>query len=233
MKTTVIIPTYNEKDNVIPLAEEIFKVVPQVDILVVDDNSPDGTGHIADELAQKNNHIKVLHRQKKEGLGKAYIEAFKYLLLSDTEYIITMDADFSHDPKYLPDFLKTIEKHDVVIGSRYMHGISVLNWPLYRLILSVLANKYIRFMTGLPIKDCTSGFGCYKKYVFKEINFENFASGSYAFLFELKYKLFKGGFIINEIPIVFIERRAGQPKMSKKIIKEAFFTALRLRFSKS
>jgi len=143
-----------------------------------------------------------------------------------------MDADFSHDPKYLPDFLEAIEKYDVVIGSRYTDGVSVLNWPLYRLILSVLANKYIRFMTGLPTKDCTSGFGCYKINALKEINFENFASGSYAFLFELKYKLFKKGFNINEIPIVFTERRAGQPKMSRRIIEEAFFTALRLRFSK-
>ena len=232
MKTTIVIPTYNEKDNIIPLTEQVFKVAPQAGILIVDDNSPDGTGQIAGNLAKNNPHIKVLHRAAKEGLGKAYIAAFKHLLLTDVECIITMDADFSHDPKYLPDFLKEIERHDVVIGSRYIKGISVLNWPLSRLILSVLANKYIRLMTGLPVKDCTSGFGCYRKRALEGINFKNFASGSYAFLFELKYKLFKKRFDIIEIPIIFTERRAGQPKMSKKIMFEAFFTVLRLRFKK-
>jgi len=232
MKATVVIPTYNEKDNISLLVKQILNTAPQINILIVDDNSPDGTGLIADKLASDNPEIKVLHRPSKEGLGRAYAAAFKILLSSSVECIITMDADFSHDPAILPYFLKEIEKHDIIIGSRYIKGISVLNWPLSRLVLSILANKFIRFTTGLPLKDCTSGFGCYRRQALQQLDFKNFASGSYAFLFELKYKLFKKSFDIIEIPIIFTERRAGQPKMSWKIISEAFFTVFKLRFLK-
>lgn len=230
MKTIIVIPTYNEKDNIPSLVEQIFNAVPDVNILIVDDNSPDGTGQLTDQLAKNNHKIKVLHRPFKQGLGRAYAEAFTYLSSSDADCIISMDADFSHDPKYLPELLKYAQDFDVVIGSRYIQGISILNWSLLRLILSVSANRYVKIATGLPINDCTSGFVCYRKSALAQIDFKNFASGGHAFLFELKYKLFRKGFRLKEVPIVFTERRTGRSKVSKKIITEAFFTALKLRF---
>jgi dolichol-phosphate mannosyltransferase len=230
MKTTVVIPTYNEKDNISSLVKQILSVEPQFRILIVDDNSPDGTGKIADQIASNDSQVKVLHRTAKEGLGKAYLAAFKYLLQSDTDYIVTMDADFSHDPKYLPNLLEGIEEDiDAVIGSRYLRGVSVLNWPLSRLILSVLANRYVRLVTGLPIKDCTSGFACYKRGVLKKIDLEAIRSEGYAFLVELKYKIFIKGFKIKEVPIVFTERQDGCSKMSHGVIIEALFMPWKLR----
>ena len=174
----------------------------------------------------------MLHRLNNRGLGKAYLEAFAYVLTTDVEQIVTMDADFSHDPKYIPDLIKYVKDFDVIIGSRYLHGINVLNWSLPRLILSVSANKYVKTITGLPIKDCTSGFGCYKRQILEQLELKAIHSEGYAFLVELKYKAFLKGFSFKEVPIVFTERKKGKSKMSRRVILEAAFIPWKLRLTR-
>ncbi len=230
MKTLIIIPTYNELDNLRPLITEIFSYTPQTDILIVDDNSPDGTGKLADELSAANPQIHVLHREGKLGLGTAYIAGFKYAIAHQYDAAFEMDADFSHDPKYLPNFLEAIQDADLVIGSRYIAGGDTPNWSLLRRFISGGGNIYARFMLGLPIHDCTAGYRCYRRRVLETIDLDTVQSQGYAFQIELLYRVRKHGFKIVETPIVFLDRRVGKSKMSRKIFLEGFVFVFRTRF---
>ena len=194
MRAIVLIPTYNERVNLVELVEKIRHFVPQLHILIIDDNSPDGTGKLADELARQDpERIFVLHRQEKQGLGKAYVDAFSRVLKDDYEYILQMDADLSHDPLYLPRFFESIRDNDLVVGSRYLQGISVVNWDLKRLVLSKLASRYVRFVTRMPLSDTTSGYMCWRKTALESLGFEDAFSIGYVFLVEMKYKAFRKG----------------------------------------
>ncbi len=228
-KAVVVIPTYNEALNVERLVKAIRQYVPTINILFVDDNSPDGTADIIKRLQKDDSRILLLERQNKEGLGRAYIAGFKLALEKGFEYIFEMDADFSHDPKELPNFLEEIENHDLVIGSRYIKGVNVINWPLQRLLLSYFANVYTRVVTGVPIRDCTGGFKCFRREVLESINFDRIRSNGYAFQIELNYKTWKKGFRIKEIPIIFYDRVYGESKLSKQIMWEAVFLVWKLR----
>ncbi len=229
MKALVIIPTYNERENLEKIVSEVLRQDSRLHVLIVDDNSPDGTGQIADKLAQSNGKILVLHRQKKAGLGQAYVAGFKFALQKDFDCIFEMDADFSHDPKYLPDFLKSIEKADLVLGSRYISGVNVVNWPMSRLLLSYFANIYARWVTGLPVRDSTGGFKCYRRIVLEKIDLDKIKSEGYSFQIETSYRAWKKGFKLREIPIVFVDRQQGESKMSKKIVREAMWMVWKLR----
>jgi len=229
MKSLVIIPTYNEKDNIAKLVPDVLQQNENIDILIVDDNSPDGTGKVADKLALDNPRVSVMHRPGKMGLGTAYIQGFNYALGKNYDYIFSMDADFSHDPKYLPDFLEKIKDGDLVTGSRYIHGISVVNWGLKRLFMSKMAGVYVRFVTGLPCTDPTSGFMCYKREVLQKIPLDKISSNGYAFLFEMKYRAFRLGFNLSEVPIVFVDRSFGESKLGKDTIREALFMVWKLK----
>lgn len=229
MKTLVIIPTYNEKDNISKVIPLVLKQDPDIEVLVVDDNSPDGTSKIVEELKTSNPRIKLIRREKKSGLGTAYLAGFKYALENGYNYIFEMDSDFSHDPNYIPDFLKAIEDSDLVLGSRYIKGVNVVNWPITRLLLSFYANVYARWVTGLPVKDSTGGFKCFKREVLEKIGLDNIHSNGYAFQIEMSFRAWKKGFRIREIPIVFEDRKMGQSKMSKKIVREAIWMVWRLR----
>lgn len=232
MKTLIIIPTYNERDNLSPLLKEIFSHAPETDILIVDDNSPDGTGELADEIHQQNAQVNVLHRAGKQGLGTAYIAGFKYAIDNGYDAAFEMDADFSHDPRYLPDFLKAIEDADLVIGSRYIPGGDTPNWSLLRRFISGGGNIFARFMLGIPVHDCTAGYRCYRREVLENIDLDTIQSQGYAFQIELAYRVMKHGFRIVETPIVFMDRRVGKSKMSRKIVIEGFTYVLKARFSK-
>ncbi len=231
MKSLVIIPTYNEKENLEKIVPEILKMDDSLNILVVDDNSPDGTGQIADRIASHHKKVLVLHRPGKMGLGQAYIAGFKYAIEKGFDYIFEMDADFSHDPRYLPDFLSGIKEADLVIGSRYIKGVNVINWPMTRLLLSYYANIYARWVTGLPLNDSTGGFKCYRRKVLESINLDEVRSNGYSFQIEMSFRAWKKGFKIKEIPIIFMDRREGKSKMSKKIVREAIWMVWRLRLS--
>ncbi len=232
MKCMIVIPTYNEKTNLPQILDEILKIKIPFNILVVDDNSPDGTGQIADTYAKNNpERIHVLHRKGKLGLGSAYREGFKYALKWGADFIFEMDADFSHDPKYLPDFLEKMDESDygVVIGSRYVNGISVVNWPISRLVLSLVASQYVRIITGLKISDTTAGFKCFKRKALEAIELDTVVSNGYSFQIEMNYRLHKAGFRIAEIPIIFVDRHSGTSKMSGHIIREALYVVWKLR----
>ncbi len=229
-KAVVVIPTYNEAQNVERLIPEIFKHVPQIHILFVDDNSPDGTADIIKKQMEQNPNVHLLQRAEKNGLGRAYIDGFKVALDMGFEYIFEMDADFSHDPKELPNFLKEMDEYDLVIGSRYIKGVNVINWPLKRLLLSYFANVYTRIITGIPIRDCTGGFKCFRRQVLEAIDFRRIKSNGYAFQIELNYKAWKKGFRIKEIPIIFVDRVYGESKLSRRIMWEAVFLVWKLRF---
>jgi len=228
----VIIPTYNEADNIlkiIPLILENSDQDNEYNILVVDDNSPDGTAKLVEDL--NNNHVNILKREKKLGLGTAYVAGFRYAIKEKYDCVFEMDADFSHDPKYLKGFIEKIDEgYDLVIGSRYIDGISVLNWPLRRLILSYLASVYTRAVTGLKVMDTTAGFMCYKVDSLKKIDLDNVRSNGYSFQIEMKFKMYKKGFKIIEVPILFIDRREGESKMSRKVVYEAYFMVWKLKF---
>lgn len=228
-KALVLLPTYNEKENIERIIPLILKQDDRLFILVIDDNSPDGTGEIADRISEENPRVFVLHREKKEGLGQAYIAGFKWALERDYDYIFEMDADFSHDPKYLPDFLENIKEADIVLGSRYISGVNVVNWPMMRLLLSYYANAYTRFVTGLPLRDATGGFKCFRREVLEAVNFDEVRSNGYSFQIEMSFRAHKKGFKIKEIPIIFVDRTAGESKMSKKIVREAVIMVWRLR----
>ena len=226
----VVIPTYNEADNIERLIQEVTGAVDGVRVLVVDDNSPDGTSDIVRGISEKNSNVLLETRSGKLGLGTAYVHGFKRALsIPDVDCIFGMDADFSHSPRYLPDFIEALEEKDVVVGSRYIDGISVVNWPIRRLFISFFANNYARFITGLPIRDCTSGFCCYRRSVLEKINLDAVRTKGYSFLVEMKYRAHKLGFKVGEVPIIFFERRSGQTKMSKFDIIEAIINVWKLR----
>ncbi len=227
MSALIIIPTYNERENLKRLVEDIFALGLNVGILVVDDNSPDGTGEIADELACEQ--VNVIHREKKLGLGTAYLEGFRYAIERDFDYIFEMDADFSHEPGYLPSFLEKIKGCDLVLGSRYVSGGGAKNWSLRRQLLSKGGNLYARLILGLKIKDLTGGFKCFRREVLEAIDLENINSDGYAFQIEMTYKVSKKGYKIEELPICFAERRAGKSKISRQIFWEALLMVWKLR----
>jgi dolichol-phosphate mannosyltransferase len=229
LKAIVIIPTYNERENIARLTSKILVQHPSLHVLIVDDNSPDGTGKIADQLAASEKRIRVIHRSAKLGLGSAYRVGFKAALEMGADYLIEMDADFSHDPAVLPLFLETIQSCDLVIGSRYLHGVSVVNWPIRRLMLSYFASVYTRFVTGLDIRDCTSGFKCFSRAAMEAIDLDRVRSDGYSFQIEMNYRCREKGFRIVEVPIIFIDRHAGSSKMSKKIVREAVVMVWKLR----
>jgi dolichol-phosphate mannosyltransferase len=230
MKTLIIIPTYNELDNLRPLLQEIFSYAPYTDILIVDDNSPDGTGEMADSIHAENPQVLVLHRKGKQGLGTAYIAGFKYAVEHNYDAAFEMDADFSHDPRYLPDFLKAIEGADLVIGSRYVAGGGTPDWSFIRRFISGGGNIFARFMLGIPVHDCTAGFRCYRRQVLESINLDTIQSQGYAFQVELAYRTTRKGFRVVETPIVFMDRRVGKSKMSHTIFLEGFLWVIRTRF---
>jgi dolichol-phosphate mannosyltransferase len=232
MKTVIIIPTYNEYENLRPLLQAIFSYAPGCDILIVDDNSPDGTGKLADEMSQEDTRIHVLHRAGKLGLGTAYVAGFKYAIEHNYDAAFEMDADFSHDPRYLPDFLKAIENADLVIGSRYIPGGSTPNWSLDRRLISGCGNIFIRFMLSIPIHDCTAGFRCYRREVLENLDLDSVQSQGYAFQTELTYRALRQSFRIVEIPIIFVDRRVGKSKMSRSIALETLSYVFRTRFGK-
>ncbi len=228
----VIIPTYNERENIRPLINDILNQdISGLEILVVDDNSPDGTGDIVREMCEQDARLHLKKRSGKQGLGTAYIAGFKYGLERDYDLMIEMDADFSHDPKELKNLIKGCKKYDLTIGSRYLTGANVVNWPLSRLILSVGANNYTRLITGLPIHDCTAGFKCFRRKVLESIDLHAVQSDGYSFQIEMNYKVWKKGFKIGEVPIIFIDRREGTSKMSKKIIREAIWMVWKLKLA--
>ena len=230
MKALIVIPTYNEADNIEKLLDRIlFQGLKNLDILVVDDNSPDGTAIIVEKLAELENNIYLLKRPNKAGLGTAYVAGFHYAIKNNYDYIFEMDADFSHNPDEIPNFLEAIKTSDLVIGSRYKTGVNVINWPLTRLILSVGANKYSQIITGLPVKDCTGGFKCFRREVLEAIDLDKISSDGYSFQIEMNFKAWKKGFKICEIPIIFTDREVGSSKMSKKIIREAIWMVWKLK----
>jgi dolichol-phosphate mannosyltransferase len=229
MKTLLIIPTYNEVENLPPLLNEILKYAPETDILIVDDNSPDGTGELADKISGENASVHVLHRAGKLGLGTAYIAGFKYAIAHDYDAAFEMDADFSHDPRYLPDFLRAIEDADLVIGSRYIRGGGTPSWSLIRRFISGGGNIFARFMLGIPVHDCTAGYRCYRRRVLETIDLDTIQSQGYAFQIEMVYRTRQHGFKIVETPIIFKDRRVGKSKMSRKIVIEGFTYVIRTR----
>lgn len=230
----VIIPTYNEANNIGKIIGQVLSLEKEIDVLIVDDGSPDGTASIVKELRTENpGRIHIIEREGKQGLGTAYVAGFRYALEHDYDYICEMDADFSHNPKDLPRLVNAVEngEADLVIGSRYSDGISIVNWPLSRLILSFAANFYARSITGLPVKDTTAGFKCIHRRVLKEINLDKIRSNGYAFQIEIHYRAWRAGFKLKEISIIFREREEGVSKMSKSIVREAIWRvwALKLR----
>jgi dolichol-phosphate mannosyltransferase len=230
-RALVVLPTYNERVNLPLIVPQILEQDPRLEILVVDDNSPDGTGQLADELAAANPRVHVMHRAEKAGLGKAYLAGFRWALEREYDYIMEMDADFSHDPKFLGQFLAAAKDADLVIGSRYRAGVNVINWPISRLLLSIGANQYARWITGLPLTDSTAGFKCFRREVLEAIDFEKVRSNGYSFQIEMSFRAWKKGFRLVEIPIVFTDRMEGQSKMNKRIVREAIWMVwwLRLR----
>lgn len=228
-KSLIITPTYNELENISRLIPDLLGRYENLDILVVDDNSPDGTGNYIEELSNQNKRVKLIRREKKLGLGTAYIAGFKYAIQHNYDYIFEMDADFSHDPKEIKNLLDAINKYDLVLGSRYIRGVNVINWPMRRLLLSYFANKYTRFITGLPVQDATGGFKCFRKKVLETINLDKVKSNGYAFQIEMTFKAWKKGFKVGEVPIVFFDRVKGTSKMSRKIVREAIFMVWKLR----
>ncbi len=227
----VIIPTYNERDNLSPIVTAALAADSRIDVLIVDDNSPDGTGQLADELAAREKRVRVLHREKKEGLGRAYLAAFKWALAEKYELIIEMDADFSHDPRYLPTLIDEAQNGtDLVLGSRYVTGGGTVNWGVGRQLISQGGSLYARTILGVGIRDLTGGFKCFNRRVLEGIDLENVQSAGYGFQIELTYRTLQKGFTVKEIPIVFEDRRVGQSKMSRKIFLEAFTVVWKLRF---
>jgi len=228
-RALIIFPTYNERDNIERIVHAVLPLDPRVHVLIVDDNSPDGTGEIADRLAARESKVQVLHRANKEGLGRAYIAGFRWALEQKYDFVFEMDADFSHGPEYIRDFLIAIQDHDLVIGSRYISGVNVINWPMSRLLLSYFANVYTRIITGLPLRDATGGYKCFRREVLEAIDLDDVKSSGYSFQIEMSMRAWKKGFRLKEIPIIFVDRVAGQSKMSKKIMREAIWMVWSLR----
>ncbi len=230
MKSMIVIPTYNERDNMQKLIPILLSLPLDLEITVVDDSSPDGTADAVETLAGEDGRIHVVRRPEKMGLGSAYVAGFKYSLQRDADLIFEMDADFSHDPAAIPEFVAAAVDADLVLGSRYLTGVTVVNWPLRRLILSYSANLYTRLVTGMPVHDATGGFKCFRREVLESIDLDSISSDGYSFQIEMSYKCWKKGFRIVEIPITFTDRRVGVSKMSKRIIWEAVWMVWRLRW---
>ena len=230
-KALIIIPTFDELENLPRLLPEVLSKDEIIDVLIVDDNSPDGTANWVENEMKNNPRIKLIKREKKMGLGTAYIAGFKYALENNYDYIFEMDADFSHDPGEIRNFLNEIKTYDLVLGSRYKEGVNVINWPMRRLMLSLFANIYTRVITGLPVHDATGGYKCFRKEVLQSINLDEIRSNGYAFQIELTFKAWKKGFKIKELSIVFTDRVKGTSKMSKKIVREAIFMVWKLRLA--
>ncbi|MEJ2502838.1 MAG: polyprenol monophosphomannose synthase [Gemmatimonadota bacterium] len=230
-RALVVVPTYNERENIPRLVPLILRQDERLEVLIIDDASPDGTGRVADEIAGGEPRVHVMHREGKLGLGTAYIAGFRWGLQRDYDAFFEMDADFSHDPAHLPQFLDAIEEFDVVLGSRYLHGrVTVINWPMSRLLLSWFANTYARVATGLPVTDATGGFKCFRRKALEGIDLDRVGSEGYSFQIEMSLRAWRGGFALGEIPIVFADRDLGESKMSKKIIWEAVWRVWALRF---
>jgi dolichol-phosphate mannosyltransferase len=230
-RALVIVPTFNERENIVRLIDAVLGEDPRLEVLVVDDGSPDGTGQIVDERVAHDSRVHVIHRERKLGLGTAYVAGFKWALEADYEYVFEMDADFSHDPAHIPQFLETARDADLVLGSRYRDGrVTVVNWPVGRLLLSYFANVYARIVTGLQVFDATGGYKCWRRKVLQSIDLSDVKSNGYAFQIEMSFRAWKKGFRIAEIPIVFVDRTEGQSKMSKKIVREAIWMVWRLRW---
>jgi dolichol-phosphate mannosyltransferase len=234
MKSIVVVPTYNERENLETLIRSVREQPRDIDVLVVDDNSPDGTGALADELASRDpQHVFVLHRNCKEGLGPAYLAGFQHVLANmDHDLILQMDADLSHDPVYLPKFIEAAESYDLVLGSRYLRGISVVNWDFKRLLLSKTASRYVRIVTGLPFTDLTGGFKCWRRTTLERIDLRRVSARGYIFQTEMTYRTHRMGMRVGEIPIIFYERNLGRSKISGHIIIEALFRVGLLRFKR-
>ena len=232
MKALLIIPTYNEIANIKNIITASLSQSPDLYILVIDDNSPDGTAKAVKEMMENEPHINLIERPKKMGLGSAYVQGFKYALNNDYDYVLEMDADFSHNPADIPRLLEAAKKYDVVIGSRYCQGVNIINWPFRRLLISYFASKYVRIITGMPIKDPTSGFKCFRRRVLEAIDLDSILSDGYAFQIEMNFRAWVKGFTIYEIPIVFTERRDGVSKMSRQIVWEAAWMVWRLQIIK-
>lgn len=233
LKTLIIIPTYNEKENIAPLIKDIFSVLPSTDILVIDDNSPDKTGEIVESLSRENPRIKLIKRDAKLGLGSAYVAGFQYAVSCGHDFIFQMDADFSHHPRYLAEFLKEAENYPVVLGSRYIRGGKILGWSIFRRILSRLGNFYARLLLGLKIKDLTGGYKCFRGQAIKQILATPLNSEGYIFQIEATFRAYKEGFAVKEIPIIFENRRKGSSKISKGIIFEALLKVPLMLFSRA
>ena len=230
MRALVVIPTYNERDNIERLLRVVLLADPVLEALVVDDNSPDGTAAAVREMAKADPRIHLIVRAAKLGLGSAYVVGFRYALENNYALVFEMDADFSHDPAVLPDLIAGAKKYDIVIGSRYKNGISVVNWPLRRLILSLMASLYVRIILGLPVNDCTSGFKCFNRRVLEGLDLGKVKSDGYSFQIEMNYRAHMAGFRLGEVPIIFNDRRAGHSKMNSKIVYEALLVVWKLLF---
>jgi glycosyltransferase involved in cell wall biosynthesis len=232
MKSTVIIPTYNERENIVLLVPELLALPVGVDVLVVDDNSPDSTGLIADEMAAHDARVSVIHRSGKLGLGTAYIAGFKEALATGAERILTMDADYSHHPRYIPAMIECSQTADMVIGSRYVRGGGAVDSPAMRRLLSYSANAFAKMMLGLKAMDCTAGFRCYRRAVLESIDLDTIFSDGYSFLIEMLYKVQRRGWRVAEVPIRFMDRRLGASKISRSEISRALYTVVRLSASR-
>lgn len=232
MKTIVIIPTYNEAENIEKLIAKIFSIDPSLNILIVDDNSPDGTARIVEKIMANDERVHLIKRPGKLGLGTAYIDGFKYAIERNYEAIFEMDADFSHNPEDIPRFLQELDNADLVVGSRYLTGVNVINWPIQRLVLSYFANLYTRIITGMPIRDATGGFKCFRAEALRKIELSKVKTNGYGFQIEMNFRFWANGFRVKEIPIVFTDRRNGTSKMNKKIIFEAVLLVWKLKFRK-
>lgn len=229
-RALVLIPTYNEAINLPKIVPQVLSQDPRLEILVIDDHSPDGTGRIADEIAAADQRVHVLHREAKQGLGKAYLAGFRWAIDRGYDFVFEMDADFSHDPVHLKEFLKAVVDADLVLGSRYLDGrVTIVNWPMSRLLLSYFANVYARWLTGLRIWDLTGGFKCFRRRVLEAIDLSKVESNGYAFQIEMSVRAWRKGFRITEIPIVFVDRTEGQSKMNRAIVREAIWRVPRLR----
>jgi len=220
-KALIIVPTYDEKENIRSLVGAVLEKDSRLEILIVDDNSPDGTGELADRMSEQDSRVHALHRQGKLGLGSAYRDGFRWALERDYDLVFEMDADFSHDPAYIKEFLKAAENADLVIGSRYVSGINVVNWPMSRLLLSYGASLYTRLITGMPVKDPTAGFKCFRREVLESLDLSKIQSDGYSFQIEVSFKVWRKKYRILEIPIVFVDRHSGTSKMNRRIVFEA------------
>ncbi len=227
-KTLVVVPTFNERENLPPLTQRLASLPTPVDLLVVDDNSPDGTGRIADELASRHPFIHVLHRQEKSGLGRAYVAGFKWAIQHGYEFVFELDGDFSHNPDDIPMFLEAAQHADLVLGSRYVNGIRIINWPLSRLMLSKGAANYVRLITGMPFSDPTGGYKCFRRAALEAVGLDDIHSNGYSFQIEVTHRLWRNGMRVAEVPIIFTDRFQGHSKMSGHIIQEALIMVWRL-----